>query len=79
MGKKRKTAGKKLLSFLVITLLLVYVGFQAYRSIFSDVDTEMAVAHSVYESLDVQGVVFRSETLIPDAANGHIYYTIENG
>ena len=67
------------MSFIAITLLLVYVGFQAYRSIFSDVETEMAVAHSVYESLDVQGVVFRSETLIPDTTNGHIYYTIENG
>ncbi len=79
MAKKPKTAGKKLLSFLVVSIVVLYIAFQAYRSIFAGVDTEMTVAHSVYESLDVQGVVFRSETVIPDTAGGHVYYTIENG
>lgn len=79
MAKRKGNPAKKLLSFLAASVLVLYVGYQAYRSIFSGVDIEMAMSHSVYESIETRGVVFRSETVIPEVADGHIYYTIENG
>ncbi|MBQ9860376.1 MAG: hypothetical protein IJO76_06870 [Clostridia bacterium] len=78
-AKKKSTAGQKLLSFALIATLLFYVGYQVYRSVFSEVTTEMAVMHSVYESIETEGLVFRSETLIPASSSGHAYYTIDNG
>ena len=39
----------------------------------------MAVNYSVYESVEAEGLIFRSETVIPSAGNGHCYYTVTNG
>ena len=60
-------------------IVLFYIGFQVYRSVFSHVDTELAIIHSVYHSLDAEGLVYRTETVIPASNSGHIYYAIENG
>ena len=81
MSKTKKSNGslRKLLSFIVVLGILSYIGFQTYRSIFSGVDTELAVNYSVYESFETKGLVIRSETVIPTTANGHIYYTVQNG
>ena len=71
--------GRRLLSFALVAGLVFYVGYQAYRGIFSGVTTEMAVMHSVYESIEAEGLVFRSETAITPAKSGYTYYVIENG
>lgn len=82
---KREKAAKKgngmrtLLIVLLVFLLLFYIGYQAYRSAFSNVETEMAVTHSVYESINAEGLVFRSESAVPAPSGGYAYYTIENG
>ena len=80
MAKKNKRAWQnKLLPVLLIIGVLSYIGYQAYRSIFSGVDTELAVNYSVYESFETKGLVIRSETVVPSTVNGHIYYTVQNG
>ena len=73
------TIGRRALSFALLFGMILYVGFQIYRGIFSGVTTEMAVQHSVYESIDAEGLVFRSETPISPVKNGYVYYAIENG
>ncbi len=79
MTKKKKSGGRALLSVATVAVLFCYVGFQAYRTIISKVEIEMAISHSVYESIETRGVIIRTETVISEAAAGHTYYTIENG
>lgn len=81
MSKKKNnnTFWRKLLSFLIVLGVLTYIGFQTYRSIFSGIETELAVNYSVYESFETEGLVIRTETVIPSTVNGHVYYTVQNG
>ena len=80
MTKKKVQRGwQTILNIVLCLIVLVYIGFQVYRSVFSHVDTELAIIHSVYHSLDAEGLVYRTETVIPASNSGHIYYAIENG
>ena len=79
MKKKAKQGWSALATFALCCVVLAYIGFQIYRSIFSHVDTELAVVHSVYESIETEGLVYRTETVIPATNSGYIYYAIENG
>lgn len=79
MSKTKKKIPEKLLTLLLVTVLLAYLGYQIYRSVFNTVETEIASTHSVYETIDTNGFVFRAETLIPPASGGYTYYLIENG
>lgn len=78
MAKAGNRSWHKLLTALIVLALLGYIGYQTYRSIFSGIKTELAVNYSIYESIETQGLIFRSETVIP-SKNGHIYYTVKNG
>ena len=79
MRTKKNPALRALLTAVLVFLMVLYVGYQAYRSIFSEIVTEMAVTHSVYETIDAQGLVFRSESVINTTGSGYTYYTVENG
>ena len=80
MSKKKSKRGlQTVITLLICAVLLFYVGYQAYRSVFADVDTELAVMHSVYETIDTSGLVYRTETLIPDVQSGYPYFAVENG
>lgn len=78
--RKRKSRGWQTVATLfLVCAVLFYVGFQAYRSIYSSIDTELAVLHSVYESIETEGLVYRTETLVPSVTGGEPYYAVENG
>lgn len=79
MKKKSHKGWSTLATVALCCVVLTYIGFQIYRSVFSHVDTELAVMHSVYESIETEGLVYRTETVIPATNTGHIYYAIENG
>lgn len=79
MANKKNKNSYRWLSVLLIVGVLFYVGYQAYRSVFNTVSTEMVSSYSVYESIKTDGIVFRSETVIPPVGNGYVYYSIENG
>lgn len=61
--------GERLVAVLVVSFLLVYAGYQAYRFFFNPFQTETVFDYTVSQSVDAQGVVIRSETLL-DAASG---------
>lgn len=78
--RKRKNKGwQTIVTTLLVCAVLFYVGYQAYRSVYSGINTELAVVHSVYESIETEGLVYRTETLVPAVTDGEPYYAIENG
>lgn len=79
MRKRRAKGWQTVLSVLGMIAVLFYIGYQAYRSIYSDVTTELAVMHNVFESIETEGLVYRTETVIPAVKSGEPYYAIENG
>ena len=77
---EKKTNGlTRLLSVMLVLALLFYVGYQLYRSLLGGVKTELVSLYSVYESIETEGIVFRTETVIPAVNSGYVYYTVENG
>lgn len=79
MATKKKSGLYRLITTLLALAVIAYVGYQFYRSIFGAIKTELAVTHSVYESIDADGLVFRTETIIPPVSGGYPYYVVENG
>lgn len=79
MRKHKANGFRTIVTAVLVLAILGYVGYQAYRSIYSDVTTELAVSHSVFEAIETEGLVYRSETVIPAVKSGEPYYTIENG
>lgn len=77
--KKRKGNIQGIITALLATVLLIYIAFQAYRSVFNQIDTELAVLHSVYETIDAEGLVYRSESVISNVKNGYPFFEIANG
>lgn len=80
MRQRKKNNGWRTFgTLLLVCVVLFYVGYQAYRSIYSGIGTELAVLHSVYESIETEGLVYRTEKIVPAVSGGEPYYTIENG
>lgn len=79
MRKKKKNGWQALLTLLLVCASILYVGYQAYRSVYAGIETELAVIHSTYESIETEGLVYRTESVIPGASSGQPYYAIENG
>lgn len=78
-NRKSNKAIRTLFTLLIVVVMVFYVGYQTYRSVFSGIETEMAVTHSVYEAIGAEGIVFRAEKVIDSVSNGYPYFTVENG
>ena len=72
-------AAKRVVSLVVGLFLLAYVGYQAYLMLYTSVELETVESHTVYETLDVQGIAIRDEKVIGETASGYVYYEIKNG
>lgn len=79
MRKKKAKGWQAIVTLMLVCAVIFYVSYQAYRSVYSGVDTELAVLHSTYESIETEGLVYRTEKIIPAVSNGQPYYTTENG
>lgn len=79
MRKKKTNRWQTILAFVLVSAVIFYISYQAYRSVYSGVETELAVMHSTFESIETEGLVFRSETIISGVSSGQPYYAIENG
>ena len=79
MRKKKSNGWQTLITLVLVCAVIFYISYQAYRSVYSGVETELAVIHSTYESIETKGLVYRSEAVIPGVSNGQPYYAIENG
>ena len=79
MRKKKKNGWQALVILLLVCASILYVAYQAYRSVYAGVETELAVIHSTYESIETEGLVYRTESIIPGVSSGEPYYAIDNG
>lgn len=77
--EKKSHSIYRMATVLLAFAVVFYVGYQIYRGLFGGVRTEMVTSHSVYESIDADGIVFRTETIIPSVSSGYAYYSVENG
>ena len=67
----------------IITLavfLLVYVGYQIFLVLYSNVTVETVSAYSVYDTVETQAIAIRNETQVEaDVGNNYLFYTLQNG
>ncbi|MGN0171278.1 MAG: HlyD family efflux transporter periplasmic adaptor subunit [Acutalibacteraceae bacterium] len=73
------TFAKRLLTVIGALLLIVYVGYQVFLVAYSPVKLETAISYSEYETVDTDGLIIRSETMVPMNKDGFVYYVAENG
>ena len=59
--------------------LLVYVGYQVYKTVYSPIVTETVYRYETYQTIDVEGITVRDETVIEADVDGYVYYLAENG
>ncbi len=70
---------KRLVTVLVALVLLIYVGFQAYQIINTTIEVETVNSYKVYDTVDVEGITIRNETVISQKVDGYIFYTTADG
>ncbi len=63
----------------VAVLLLVYVGYQVYRSQYTGLKTETAIYSTVSETIDTTGFIIRDEEVIDSGYSGVLNYTVDDG
>ena len=70
---------KRLMSAVIALLLLVYVGYQFYRTHHTDYKTETASYFTASDSLSVSGVAIRKETYVDYSGGGVVDYMVSTG
>lgn len=71
----------KMLKFMAVLLslfLIGYAGYQAWVFFYTPYKTEIAVTYSVNESIHVDGIAIRTETVIEDQYGGSVSYIHED-
>lgn len=71
----------KVLKFTAILLsvfLVVYAGYQAWVFFYTPYKTEIAITYTVNESIHVDGIAVRTETVIEDQYDGSVSYIHED-
>ncbi len=70
---------KRIASGLIAVLLLVYVGYQIYRSHYSSVKTEMSIYFTASNSIETPVVALRREVLLTPSVTGAVDYSVNSG
>ncbi|MBO5796792.1 MAG: hypothetical protein J6R77_00405 [Clostridia bacterium] len=71
---------KRLGLLLLAVFLIVYVGYQVFQVLYSNVTVETVSAYSVYDTVETEAIAIRQETAV-DATVGdqYLFYTLKNG
>lgn len=73
------TAMKRALTFLVSLVLIVYVGYQAYRVLYNPLKTLRVTSGTYEDVIKTDGFVLHSETVISQKVNGVVDYVRQDG
>ena len=75
-----QTVTGKLIGVILSLFLLAYVGFQAYRYLYSPVKTETAMSYVIEDSFETAGLVIRDEQVMDvSVSDGVVSYLHEDG
>lgn len=75
-----KNVMKRLGILLLSVSLLVYVGYQVFKVLYSNVSVESVSAYSVFETVETQAIAIRREaTVSASAGDGYLFYILQNG
>ena len=78
-GLDKQQVIKKVIAALVTVMIIVYLGYVFGRAGFTQVKTVSAVQTTVYDSIDVNAYIVRSEKYVEYKENGVISYTVSDG
>lgn len=70
---------RRLMSAVIAVLLLVYVGYQFYKTHHTDYQTETASYYTASDSVSVSGVAIRKETYVNYNGGGVVDYMLSTG
>ncbi|MBQ9966551.1 MAG: hypothetical protein IJO95_02805, partial [Clostridia bacterium] len=70
---------KKLLSFLAVVLLLVYIGFQVFHNLADQIVTIDAQIVTVEDKATCRGILVRSSIAVPGDTGKTYEFLVENG
>lgn len=70
---------RRLMSAIIAVLLLVYVGYQFYKTHHTDYTTETATYFTASDSVTVSGVAVRKETYVNYSGTGVVDYMLSTG
>lgn len=73
-----KSKMMKVLVVLLALFLIAYAAYQAWTVFYNPYQTEIAVNYSVNESIHVDGLAVRTETVIEDSFDGSVSYIHED-
>ena len=73
------TLFRKISSIAVAILLLIYVGYQIYRSQYTGFKTETAMYADLSASIDTTGFIIHNEELVYSRYDGVLNYTLDDG
>ena len=62
--------------WLVVLFLIMFLGFQTYRSLYSSYSTESAIYYEDYDGIPITGLVIRDENIITVDSAGVMSYTV---
>ena len=79
MGKVNNSLIRRLGTTAIALLLLLYVGYQVYRSHYSGVRTETAAYFTASDSVQVTGFAVRDETVLEGGQSGVVDYVLSSG
>jgi len=73
------TTVKRILTFVVSLILIVYVGYQAYRALYNPLKTTRVTSGTYEDIIRTDGFVVRSETVLTSSQSGVLDYIREDG
>lgn len=72
-GLRRAASG------ILAVLLLIYVGYQVYKSHYTPIQTEKASYFTASDSVQASTVALRKETVLPSPSKGAVDYVVDTG
>ena len=74
-----KKVGLYILSALLSLGVVFYLGYHIWQSVTREVETEPAMETSVHSTLETDGYIFRSETVLAQSGGGSLVPSVSNG
>lgn len=71
--------GSSILRFLIVLLLVVFVGHQSISAIYKPIKTETAIYDTATNGLKVTGLIVRNETYVKNSKEGVLHFAVDDG